>query len=170
MSENIEQQCGTLRELVSDYTFKTIDGEVSLSNLIGEKGDLFVIHNMGRGCVYCTMWADGLNGMLPHLEDRAAVVLASPDDPQTQQEFAQSRQWKFRMISTQGSGFSKDMGFEPKPGEHWPGVSAFHQNEDGSIIRSGKAVFGPGDEYSAAWHMFALLRDGANGWEPKYTY
>ena len=170
MIENIEQLRGPLSEPIGEYIFKTPEGEVSLSDLFGDKRDLLLIHNMGRGCSYCTMWADGLNGMLPHLEDRAAVVLASPNDPQTQRDFAQSRGWRFRMVSTQGSDFNKDMGYEPQPGKVWPGVSAFHKNDDGTIIRTGKDIFGPGDQYNAAWHMFALLRDGANGWEPKFEY
>src|SRR6516162_6332847 len=34
---------------------------------------LFVIHNMGAGCRNCTLWADGFNGMLRHIENRAAT-------------------------------------------------------------------------------------------------
>lgn len=170
MIENIEQQRGPLSEPVDDYTLQTLNGARSLRDLFGSKRDLLIIHNMGRACHYCTMWADGLNGMLPHLEDRCSVALASPDDPQTQKAFAENRGWKFTIVSTQGSSFSADMGFEPQPGRPWPGVSAFQLREDGTIIRTGKASFGPGDQFNAAWHLFALLGDGANGWSPKPAY
>ena len=48
--------------------------EATLSSLFGDRGGLIVVHNMGRDCSYCTMWADGFTGLLPHLESRAAFV------------------------------------------------------------------------------------------------
>src|SRR5438045_1646563 len=45
-------------EVVKDYTFATPAGEVSLSQLFGSRRDLLVVHNMGRHCPYCTLWAD----------------------------------------------------------------------------------------------------------------
>jgi predicted dithiol-disulfide oxidoreductase (DUF899 family) len=55
------------------------------------------------------MWADGFTGTVPQLQDRAAFVVVSPDSPEIQQAFAQSRGWNFRMLSGQGSTFIKDM-------------------------------------------------------------
>lgn len=155
-------------EPVVDYQLIGADGvPVSLSMLFGDKDDLIVVHNMGRGCNYCTMWADGLNGDLHHLEDRAAFVVSSPDDPDTQSAFATSRGWRFRMVSVAGSSFAKDLGFEMNPGEYWPGVSAFHRQQDGTIVRTGRDFFGPGDDYCAPWPLFNLLEGGAGSWEPK---
>ena len=42
------------------------------------KRDLIVIHNMGASCPYCTLWADGFNGIYDHLADRAAFVALQP--------------------------------------------------------------------------------------------
>src|SRR5262245_21731635 len=43
-------------EAVKDYTFRRASGgSVRLSELFGEKVDLFVIHNMGQSCPYCTL-------------------------------------------------------------------------------------------------------------------
>src|ERR1700720_1296302 len=118
-------------EEVENYRFATTDGPVRLSELFGGKEYLFVIHNMGKGCPACTMWADGFNGVLPHLENRAAFVVSSPDDPATQAEFAAARGWRFRMVSHQGSDFAAAMGYRSEGG--WlPGVSVF-RNEDGRI-------------------------------------
>jgi predicted dithiol-disulfide oxidoreductase (DUF899 family) len=158
-------------EPVVNYELTGSDGiPVSLSTLFGDKDDLIVIHNMGRGCSYCTMWADGFNGELHHLMDRAAFVVASPDDPAVQTEFAASRNWQFRMVSVADSDFSKDLGFELNSGEFWPGVSAFQRQPDGTIVRTGRDVFGPGDEYCAPWPMFNLLAGGAGSWEPKSEF
>ena len=130
---------------------------VSLTTLFGDKNDLIVIHNMRRHCSYCTMWADGFNGELHHLADRAVFVVASPDDPTTQADFAANRGWQFRMVSVAGSDFRKDLRFKQKPGEFWPDFSAFHRNEDGLIVRTGRDLFGPGDDDCASWPMVDLL-------------
>ena len=157
-------------EPVADYDLHNSDGStVRLSELFGEKRDLLVVHNMGKGCAYCTMWADGFIGALPHLQDRAAFVLVTPDKPEVQTEFAASRNWPFRMVSGAGSDFIKAMGYEGEDG-YWPGISAFHLNDDGSIVRTGNDVFGPGDDYCAPWRMFDLLQSGAGDWDPKYRY
>lgn len=88
-----EIQAAVESQQVDDYAFSTAAGEVRLSELFGDKQDLFVIHNMGTSCPYCTLWADGYNGVYHHLADRAAFVVASPDDPQVQARFAASRGW-----------------------------------------------------------------------------
>ena len=93
--QQIAQLRGKMRALqqsvepqeVSDYEFSTTEGKVRLSELFGDKEYLFVIHNMGAGCPNCTLWADGFNGILPHIENRAAFVVASPDEPAAQQKF-----------------------------------------------------------------------------------
>ncbi len=158
-------------ELVPDYELTGPGGEpVKLSSLFGDRSELMLIHNMGKRCLYCTLWADGFNGLLGHFENRAACVVTSPDDPETQNAFANERGWNFKMISTKGSQFTKDMGYEPKPGSFSPGVSFFKKEDDGKIYRTAKDIFGPGDEYCSAWHLFDLLPLGLNGWEPKYHY
>jgi predicted dithiol-disulfide oxidoreductase (DUF899 family) len=158
-------------EPVAEYALHRSTGEpATLSELFGEKQDLLVVHNMGRECPYCTLWADGFNGVASHLADRSAFVVISPDSPENQLKFAESRGWTFKMASAEGTTFIKDMGFEPQPGEHWPGVSAFKKLDDGSIVRVSHDYLGPGDTYCSVWHLFELLADGPGDWEPKYRY
>jgi len=162
------------REQVQDYVLKDTDGnDVRLSDLFGDKSDLILVHNMGTGCSYCTMWADGFTGLVPHLSDRAAFAVCWPDKPEVQKRFATKRNWNFKMVSAHESPFVHDMGFweedGPNPGP-WPGVSTFHRDADGRIYRTAKSHFGPGDDFCAVWPFLDLLQEGANGWEPKYTY
>ena len=158
-----------LSEQVNDYEFLNSDNQkTSLSKLFGSKKDLIIIHNMGNSCSYCTMWADGFNGLLSHIENRTTFVVSSPDDPVTQKAFAKSRGWKFQMVSTRGTSFAKDMGFE-QDGMPKPGVSVFYKN-DGKIIRVGRDDFGPGDNYCPTFPLFDLLKDGTNNWQAKFTY
>ena len=161
-------------EVIDDYELKSTSGNVKLSELFGDQEDLIVIHNMGKSCQYCTMWADGLNGLIGHIGSRAALAMVSPDSPDVQREFADGRKWKFKMISGEGTTFIEDMGFkyEGEDGQSWwmPGLSTFRKNADGSIKRIGMDMFGPGDFYNGAWHMFDLLDGGTGEWQPKFSY
>lgn len=157
------------KEPVQDYVLKNTDGSESrLSELFGDKDDLILIHNMGTGCSSCTMWADGFNGLSPHLMDRAAFVVCSPDRPEVMKRFGEKRGWRFRMVSAHESPFFQDMGFWGKG--PWPGVSTFRREKDGTIARVAKDVFDSGDDYCATWPLFDLLEGGVDGWEPKFGY
>ena len=134
--EKAQQKLAELRrrlphEPVSDYQLQGADGPVSLSALFGEKEDLILVHNMGSGCSYCTMWADNFNGVAHHLQDRAAFVLVSADSPSAQQEFARGRGWRFPIYSAAGSTFTAEMGFQSPGGGfmsgYQPGVSVFRK-------------------------------------------
>ncbi|HRF59010.1 MAG TPA: DUF899 family protein [Fimbriimonadaceae bacterium] len=165
-----EARSGRPPEPVRDYKFRTSKGTVNLSELFGDRNELLIIHNMGQGCVYCTLWADGLNGFTDHLENRAAFALVSPDEPAVAEAFAEGRGWRFKIFSSSGDTFTQDMGFWKEADGYWPGVSAFAKLEDGSIIRTGMAFFGPGDDFCAVWPMFDLLQGGVGKWEPQYSY
>ena len=162
------------KEPIQDYVFKSSDGQdMKLSALFGDKEDLIVLHNMGTGCVYCTLWADGINGLTPHLSNRAAFVVTSPDKPEVQKRFAEKRNWGFRMVSAHENTFLDDMGFWSH-GESYtgpePGISTFHKEADGSIIRVAKTNLHPNDDFCALWPMFEMLEKGVNGWEAEYFY
>ena len=171
-TEMREMQAGIEPEPIEDQIFSTPDGQISLSTLFGDQDTLFLIHNMGRSCVYCTQWADGFNGLLDHLEDRAAFALSSPDSPEVQGLFAQSRGWKFKMVSHAGTDFARRMGYthdqDGKEG-FWPGVSVFRKTAEG-IFRVSDTSFGPGDDFNPVWNLFEMIPEGAESWEPRYSY
>ena len=170
LRESIRQMQASIEpQPVEDYIFATKDGDVRLSDLFGSRDVLFVVHNMGMSCSYCTLWADGLNGVAAHLQDRAAFVVSSPDTPEMQAEFAGSRGWTFPMVSLpEGSRFAADMGYKSDNG-HEPGVSVF-KKQDGRIVRVSDTAFGPGDDFCAVWHLFGMIPEGADGWQPQYAY
>jgi predicted dithiol-disulfide oxidoreductase (DUF899 family) len=157
------------REAVKDYVLAGWTGPAPLSSLFAGKSDLIVIHNMGKGCRYCTLWADGFNGVWRHLADRAGFVVCSPDSGETQRAFAASRGWTFPMVSGHGSTFIEDMGFRGE--KSWmPGVSTFRRSPEGGIERVARSFFGPYDPFCGVWHLIALLEDGEREWAPKYEY
>jgi predicted dithiol-disulfide oxidoreductase (DUF899 family) len=162
-------QAGVEPQEVADYQLATLQGAVRLTELFAGKAHLILIHNMGTACPNCTLWADGLNGIYHHLADRAAVVVTSPDPPEVQQRFAQSRGWKFPMVSHQGTSFAADMGYRSESGGWLPGISVFKR--DGKrILRVSDATFEPGDDFCALWHILDLLPGGAGDWAPKFSY
>lgn len=154
---------------IKDYEFATLKGPVKLSELFGKQRDLFVIHNMGVTCPNCTMWADGFNGLYPHVADRAAFVVASPDPPEKQAAFATERGWRFPMVSDTRKAFAADMGFLSPSGNTQPGVSAF-QKDGSRIIRVSAASFDPDDDFCPTWRLFDMLPEGADGWKAKFRY
>ena len=99
-----------------------------LSDYFGGKTDLLVIHNMGRRCPYCTLWADGFVGFWPHLQDRTAFVLVSEDEPKVLDEFARSRGWPFPVASMHGTDFAQTLGVGTEPGHTNPGASGFRRS------------------------------------------
>jgi predicted dithiol-disulfide oxidoreductase (DUF899 family) len=156
-------------EEVRDYEFASSDGPVRLSALFGPKRDLFLIHNMGRSCPNCTMWADGFNGLHPHLSDRGAFVVSTPDPPEVQRSFAASRGWRFPMVSHRSTTFAADMGYTSESGGFLPGISVFRR--DGvRILRVSDARFDQGDDFCPVWHILDLLPEGPAGWRAKFDY
>ena len=148
---------------VKDYELAGRDGPVRLSQLFGEHEDLILIHNMGVSCSYCTLWADGYNGIHPHVVQRAGFAVSSPDPPGVQRRFAESRGWRFPMVSHAGSTFAADMGYVSAKGGWMPGVSVFRREGDG-ILRVSDTGFSPGDDFCTLWHFFDLLPGGIGEW------
>jgi predicted dithiol-disulfide oxidoreductase (DUF899 family) len=164
-----EVQASIEPEPVQDYSFATPEGEVRLSDLFGDKSDLIVILNMGASCPNCTLWADGYNGLYPHISDRAAFVVSSPDTPQVQQRFAAGRGWRFPMVSHAGTNFAGDMGYRSESGRYLPGISVF-QRDGARIVRVADTGLEPGDDFCALWHFLDLLPEGSAGWRARFSY
>ena len=155
---------------ISNYTFESLEGEVSLLDLFADKETLLVIHNMGQGCRYCTLWADGLNPFLPHLEQDLSVVLASKDSPQLQRKMANERNWRFRMVSHKNSNYIQEQNVsEPSGKANSPGVACYVK-KDNKIYLKNKSGFGPGDEFCSAWNILSLAGHNAETWTPQFNY
>ena len=146
------------KEFPEDYTFKNIDGStVKFSELFGDQKYLFVIHNMGKSCDYCTIWGDAFNGTFPHIEKKGAFVFITADPIETHKEVKAKKEWKFRSVSCDGTSFGKDTDFYFDGKGNYPGISVFEKSEDGKIKRLAKDYFGPTDAYCNIWHVFDLL-------------
>jgi len=153
---------------VQNYTFATLDGETSLLDMFGDKDQLLLIHNMGQGCRYCTLWADGINGFLPHLESAMSVFLVSKDTPELQRSFANSRNWRYRLASHSGGDYASEQ--TVMAGEsNMPGAVVYERSGD-KITRKNAAIFGPGDQFCSLWSLLGLAGLGEADWTPQYKY
>ncbi|MCB9026465.1 MAG: DUF899 family protein [Bdellovibrionaceae bacterium] len=153
---------------VKNYKFSTLDGEVTLLQLFEGKEILFLIHNMGQGCSFCTLWADGLNGFVAHLESHFSLAMVSKDSPQIQRKFANSRNWRFKMASHGGGEYISEQSV--LTGEtNYPGILCYVRKGN-EIFRKNSAVFGPGDEFCPQWNILSLAGLGEEQWQPQYSY
>lgn len=161
-----------LRE-VENYIFQDKDGsQVSLSDLFGQHDELIIIHNMGKSCPYCTLWADGLSSGTPHFQNRCGFALISPNPFEIMKEFGAPRNWQFPYLSASESSFIADMGFVvEKDGKKsfWPGFTTFVK-KDSKIFRVASDEFGPGDFYAPIWHFLDFLYHSDREWHPKFSY
>lgn len=176
LEQQIADLIGQLNELrrqapikpVPNYRFAALSGEVTLLDLFAGRERLLAIHNMGQGCRYCTLWADGINGFLPHLESELAVVLLSKDPPATQRRFANARGWNFRLASHGGGDYIRDQTTAPGV-DNMPGA-VLYELDNGTILRKNAVVFGPGDMFCSAWSLLALAGIGSDDWTPQFAY
>jgi len=153
---------------VQNYTFTTLNGDVTLLDLFGEHDRLLVIHNMGQGCRYCTLWADGFNGFLPHLESAMSVVLVSKDAPEVQRTFANSRNWRFRLASHSGGPYIQEQ--TVMDGDNNTPGAVVYERDGSRITRKNAAIFGPGDLYCSIWNLLGMAGLGVDDWTPQYNY
>lgn len=169
---DLRRQLAGSEKIKPYYFFDHLKQEHSLLELFDGRQELIMIHNMGKSCSYCTLWADGFNGFAHHLNDRASFVVCSPDPVDVQVEFAAARNWKFRMYSYRDLTFIDDIGFlKLHEGKHipYPGVSIFKMENEEVFLES-QAFFGPGDAYCSFWDLLDLLPSGYGDWRPKYNY
>jgi predicted dithiol-disulfide oxidoreductase (DUF899 family) len=153
---------------VPDYTLENLAGETTLLDLFGERDTLLAIHNMGQGCRYCTLWADGFNGLLPHLESALSVALLSKDPPEIQRRFANARGWRFQLASHGGGDYIREQSVMAGD-DNYPGAVVYLRDGD-TILRKNACVFGPGDIYCAMWTLLGLAGIREEDWTPQYSY
>ncbi len=156
------------RQPVPNYAFATMDGEVTLLDLFAGRDKLLMIHNMGQGCRYCTVWGDGISPFLPHLESAVSVVMVSKDAPDVQRRFANSRGWRFRMASHGGGDYIKEQ-TSMAGQENYPGVVGYERDGD-TVYRTNASAFGPGDLFCSMWNLLGTVGLDESSFTPQYNY
>jgi len=152
---------------ISDYQFHDeYNNIITWDTLFGTTTEIILIQNMGQKCNYCSLWGDELSGIYFQLYSRVPVYLMTPDSVEDMKKHKSIRKWHMPMISTIGTNFKKDTGFENLQGGALPGVMILRKLEDNSIVETNRASFGPGDDYCSLWNYFDLLQDENPKWRP----
>jgi predicted dithiol-disulfide oxidoreductase (DUF899 family) len=173
---------------IADQVFEEIrDGArvpVWLSELFVDPAQPLVLMQFMYGkktekpCPMCTMWADGYDGVVPHLRQRVNFAVLVAGDVGTFGAWARSRGWRnLRAVASADSDLKRRLGFEEADGTQWPGVSVFTRRPDGALVHaySQSAWFG-GEEYrgmdllSPVWNFLDLTPDGRGAWMPRRSY
>jgi predicted dithiol-disulfide oxidoreductase (DUF899 family) len=100
-----------------DYRFDTGDGARTLAELFDGRSQLLVYHFMfgpsyEAGCPVCSSMADGVNGVLSHLNARDVTMLLASQAPFERLQAYQRRMgWDMPWVSTASSDFNADLGF-----------------------------------------------------------
>lgn len=170
-----------------NYIFETEEGDVSLSDLFGDKSQLVVYHFMfgpewTEGCKSCSFWADSFNGLEPHLNGRDIAFVAVSRGPMSLlSPFKKRMSWSFNWVSSHLSTFNADFnvsfGSDHKPEnpvtynfkddtiypmDEAHGTSVFAKDEDGNIYHT-YSTYGRGlDVTNAAYSYIDMVPMGRN--------
>ena len=180
---------------VEDYEFlegprDLADGDepvttVRLSELFTSPHRALVVQHMMYGkrqtspCPMCTLWIDGLNGVVHHIEQNADFVVAAAADPVMLRAHARDRGWDdVRLLSCGDSTFQYDLGAEDEAGNQDSTISVFTLDTDGTprhfyschpsmaedITERGIDLLSP------VWHLLDLTPHGRGDWYAGLDY
>lgn len=187
-----ELPCDTL---VENYVFEEIDAPLSdagarerrrlpLTALFERpEQTLVLMHFMFGGkqeqpCPMCTLWADGYDGIVPHLRQRVSFAVVVAGDVGTFRDYARSRGWRhLRALSSGSSTLKRDFGFEAADGGQAPGASVFRLGADGRprhfysvSAHMAEGHFRGMDLLTPFWSFLDLTPEGRGEFMPKRSY
>ena len=166
---------------LEDFVLQGEERPVKLSELFEDPDKSLVLMHFMFGkkqqqpCPMCTLWADGYDGIVPHLRRRVNFAVAIAGDVAEFGALAQRRGWRhLRAVSTGDTALKRDLGFEDEEGAQSPGVSVFRLRPDGQVLHfySGNAMMGNGhyrgmDLLSPFWNFLDLTPEGRGDFFPK---
>lgn len=147
-------------------TAKTKDGEdVSIADLVGEKGLVLVFVRSAEWCPYCQAQLKGLNKISADIEARGFRLAAlSYDDPAVLKKFADAQNIQYMLLSDKGSKIIDTYGIrDPQYTEGRavgvPYASIFVMSPDGKVM--GKTVSSDYKVRPSGPEVMALLNTSA---------
>ncbi|WP_181764334.1 DUF899 family protein [Streptomyces albidus (ex Kaewkla and Franco 2022)] len=158
---------------------------VRLGELFTGPGRDLVVYQLMYGkthtepCPMCTMWLDGLNGVVRHLTQNIDFAVVAAADLPALRAHARGRGWtNLRLLSAGDSTFKYDTGSEDAEGDQDSTVSVFSRDDTGSVRhvysvhpRMSEDIDQRGtDLYSPVWHFLDLTRKGRGDWAASLSY
>jgi predicted dithiol-disulfide oxidoreductase (DUF899 family) len=175
-----------------NYVFEGTKGPLTLAELFAGKRQLIVYHFMFGpdwevGCKSCSFWADNYDGVVTHLRQRDANLVAISRAPIAKLEaFHRRMGWHFTWASSLGNDFNFDYqaSFTPEqlakgevyynfeqrgfPATEAPGISIFIKDDAGAIHHTYSCYARGLDMLNSAYHYLDLLPKGRD--EEKLPY
>lgn len=183
-----EVVAGLRRELplgppASDYMFGASGGDVRFVDLFSDPARPLVLYHfmfgesMNQPCPMCSMWADGWNGVVRHVEQRVDFALVTQGTVDQNERLAAERGWtNLRWLSAAGTSFKRAYGSQDNEGNQQPFLTVFelHDGQPRLTYSGGAHIAGDHwrgvDLLSPVWHFFDLTRQGRGDFMPRLDY
>ena len=173
-----------LEEGPADLAAKGPAKKIHISELFDRPDKSVVLYHYMYGgkqespCPMCSLMVDGLAGISGHIDQVVNFALVAQAEVGDLRQVARDRGWDgLRLLSSAGSPFKTDFGFQDDDGAQYPGVSVFVRDGDGALRHaySGTAIFGSGgmrglDLLMPFWHLLDLTPEGRGEFWPKLAY
>ena len=166
------------------YVFETERGKRTLAELFDGRGQLLVYHFMfpaswEAGCKSCSFWADGYDGVQPHLAARDVTLVAISKAPLAKLVAFRTRMgWSFPWASSAENDFNRDFGVSLTPDEiasralvynfgtqpfgveEAPGISVFAKDARGDVFHTYASYSRGLDWLNPAYQLLDLVPKG----------
>ena len=167
-----------------EYVFEGPHGKITLAEVFDGRSQLIVYHFMfgpewQEGCPSCSLFADHVDGTLPHLSARDVTFTAISRAPMAKiAEFKKRMGWHFNWVSSYETEFNRDyhvyftkdemargdayynyehQGF---PSEEAPGTSVFFRDEKEGIFHTYSTFARGGDILIGAYNFLDIAPKG----------
>ena len=167
------------------YRFEGPEGQVSLSELFGDKSQLIVYHFMfdtdwEEGCKACSLLADHYEPAVVHLAHRdTALVTVSKAPWEKLEAFRKRMGWRFLWVSSAGTDFNRDFHVSMTeeeirdhkayynfregtvfPVTEAPGISVFAKDGEGRVYHTYSAYARGLETFIGAYDLLDLVPKG----------
>lgn len=165
----------------AEYRFDGPEGEVGLADLFGSHSQLLIYHFMfgadwEEGCPSCSLWADCMNGIEPHMAARdTRLVMTSTAAQPVLNTYRDRMGWSLPWYTALTPAFGRDFSVsfteaeagtpqsynfrETSVGQEMPGTSAFVK-KDGVVYHT-TSIYSRGlDVFNGFYQMLDLTAKG----------
>lgn len=165
-----------------------VERKTRLSELFADGKDTLAVYSymfgpaMSAPCPSCSSILDALDGEMPHLNQRANVVVIAKSPIQRIRRFAKERGWRhLHLLSSEHTTYNTDYQGETAEGRQMPALNVFLKR-DGQIHHTwcSELMFVPPeagqdprhvDPIWPLWNLLDCLPEGRGGdWRPSLTY
>jgi predicted dithiol-disulfide oxidoreductase (DUF899 family) len=183
---NAERRTLPWVKVEKEYVFDTTEGKKTLTDLFGRNSQLIVHHfmwrhDLGQGCVGCSLEADHAEGALVHLVNHdVSYVRVSRAPLKELLAYKQRMGWTAEWVSSDGSDFNYDYhvsftkdelakgevyynyGMNKNGAEELPGISVFIKNDAGEVFHTYSSYARGNEEVLGALMYLDMTPKGRN--------